>query len=580
MVKRRLLGWMSACAFISFILPNHYSPWSSAHQDWAMAVGLLPLMFWALYQKENDLPALSVIAWLLAAIPLLQFALGKIIFGGDAVMASLYLSGFGLAVLSGSRFTGAQSKMHGGSGGGQLWLGVVLACVVSMGIAIHQWLELGLLSVFVADIPSRSRIFANLGQPNQFATLLLLGITGTLFLFESRKLGATCAFLAACLFAFGLVMTGSRSVLLAMCWFWLAYLLARRRIALRLSLPAALGASVVYVGLTLAWPEINAQILLEAGTDGVLHRLEPGIRTIFWRSMLDAITLAPWSGYGWGQIPFAQHAVALAYPPVHTSFESAHNLGLDLVLSNGAPIGVAVCLFLAAWFIVQLRRVAESTSWCLLLGVGFVFSHAMIEFPLHYAYFLLPVGFWMGSLSAIGGVMNVWKLPLPAASARFGPAVIFAVSLGAFVEISVEYPKFEDGWRQMRFAEQRIGDHSSDVPPQAVMLTQLGELLRFTGVQAAPGMTRNQLEWMSQVSTRYAYSSLLYRYALAQALNGNTAGATHTLQMLCSVQSEDMCSDAKKKWETFETKKWPQLSHTRFPTDPGQLHSNRAPNNN
>jgi O-antigen ligase len=565
-MSARLLGWLSLCSFVAFLLPNHYSPWVSVHQEWAMALGFVPLCIWAVWRTQAGLPVLSITAWALAAVPALQLAAGQIVFSGDAWLASLYLAGFGLAVLAGDRYV-ARQRQGGLAALGDMWVAVVMTCIVSMGAAMHQWLDLQRLAIFVMDVPPGGRIFANLAQPNHFATLLLLGLTGLIFLFESRRIGALVALAAAFFFTTGLVMTGSRTVLLAILWFGLMYAALAKRCKLRLSVGAGFLVIAFYFLAMLAWPAINQALQLEVPTT-VLDRTAPGVRTIYWQSMLDAISQAPGLGYGWGQIPFAQQAVALAHPPTHNFFESAHNLALDLVLWNGAPLGLGVVLLLAAWFFFQWRSVNEPLAWSLLLGLGCVFSHAAVELPLWYAYFLLPVGFWMGALgSANPGPLSRWRLGSPQ-TMRVCAALVGAAALAALVPVSMEYPAFEEDWRDMQFREKKLGTPAPYAPRHPLVLTQLEALLASSDTKPRPGMTAQELDSMRQVSRRHGFSSTLYRYALATGLNGDSARATETLRMLCSLHPPATCALARKDWAELGRTDWPQLGAIPFPESP------------
>jgi Virulence factor membrane-bound polymerase, C-terminal/O-Antigen ligase/Protein glycosylation ligase len=566
-VRTRLFAWLSTLAFFAVLLPNHYSPWASAHQDWTMGLAFLPLLLWATWGKNVELPAISIAAWGLALVPVIQFALGLVFFAGDAWTSFLYLSGFGLAVLTGSRYVrdddDRQHELERLTG---LFLAIVLAGIVSIGIAIHQWLDLKLLAIFIAEVPTQSRVFANLAQANQLATLLLLSIASLLFLFEANRIHSAVATIVALVFAFGLVMTGSRFVLLSMCWFWFVYVLLKQRCKLRLSFMPVAGITGFYLFASLSWPQINRWLLLDEHATSIVNRLHADIRTIYWQSMVDAISAAPWFGYGWAQVPIAQQSTALAYPPTHSFFESAHNFVLDLMLWNGMPIGLTCALLIAAWFLFQIRGARDSLSWSLLVAVGFVFTHSMVEFPLYYAYFLLPVGLWMGALSAKQrGRFWMWKLKIFPRLAHAVLATLALATTTVFIMISMEYPAIEEDWRIMRFEEQHLKERSSAPPSHTVILTQLSELMQFTRLQVRPNMTAEQLEWMRRVSTRYGYASNLYKYALATALNGNAAQAVQTLRILCSLHTIQTCSAAQKDWNKLGDTEWPQLKNILFP---------------
>ena len=535
-----------------------------------MAGAFLPICAWALWQTDKKLtvPWVSVLAWGLAAIALAQAAIGKIFFAGDGAMAALFLSGFAIVALAGSCFAcseAATPSVRPSFSG--MWSAIVLACIVSMGIALHQWLDVQLLGLFIIDLPAQGRIFANLAQPNHFATLLLLGITGCLYLYEVRHASAAVALSAALFFAFGLAMTGSRSVLLAVCWFWLIYAVMRKRCALRLSLGSAIAVTAFYLVCVFAWQSLNELLLVATDAKNTVDRLADGsVRTIYWRSMVDAIAAAPWWGYGWGQIQLAQQTVALAHAPTFNSFDSSHNLALDLMLWNGIPAGLTATLLITAWFVQQIRNIRQPLAWCLLLGVGCVFTHALVEYPLSYAYFLLPVGFWMGALSATPGVwLGTWAVSSYAVPARTAVAVIASGTFVFFAWASVDYPSLEADWARMRFEEQGYGKGGAQTDDGPMLLSQVSKLIGASRIEVKPGMSAKQLEQLKHVAQRYGYSSVLYRHALAQGLNNNRDGAVRTLQLLCSMHERRSCLEARKDWSALSQSQWPQLRQIPFP---------------
>ncbi|WP_114970661.1 PglL family O-oligosaccharyltransferase [Rhodoferax ferrireducens] len=527
-------------------------------------------MIWAAL-RAGAMPAVVWAALAFSVIPLGQFAFGQIYFSGDAWLAWLYLAGFGLAALAGTRVVlgtaqiSTPLKVLDG-----WWAALVLSALVSAALAIHQWLDLGLLGLSIVDMPPGARPFANLAQPNQLATLLLLGIAGLIFLFESRCLRAWPGVLAALLLISGLVMTGSRSVLLSLVWFCLAYGLLRKRCGLRTSPVVVFGLSLYYVGLSLLWPALNKVLLLGPDSASALVRMEtPGMRLEFWQAMLDATVRAPWVGYGWGQVGIASNVVALDHPATHGFYDSAHNLFLDLVLQNGVPVGLIAGGSLVAWCVWQIRRCRDPLSWSILIGIGFVFSHAMLEYPLKYAFFLLPVGFLMGTLSAVHpSPLDQQCAKLPPGLVRLVLKTFAAASFLIFATVAFEYPAWEEEWRQMRYAEVGLVNPAPLPPPTPLLLTQISELIRFARTEAAPGMSESQLEWMRHISERYGYPSSFYRYALALALNGHSAEAGIALRKLCSMDIEKSCVNAKKNWGKLTQGKYPQLVKTPFPDEP------------
>lgn len=560
-MRERLFAFASLVLPLAYLLPNHYPPWGTFHSDLVAGVALIPVMLWALWQR-GPLPALAIGVVMLSFVPLLQVASGQISFAGDGWIAWLYLMGFSFAVLAGARFVRARSSdSYSLTRLEPMWAGLVVAALMSVGIAIHQWLNLQLMGLFIIELKSGDRPFANLSQPNQLATLLMLGLAGTAFLYENRALRGPVAVASALALAFGLGMTQSRTPLLALAIIWPAYWLMRRRVALRTT-PLALSAITAGFALTVwIWPALN-RIMLLANASTLAERMGENLRLTLWQSMAEAVARSPWVGYGWNQVPLAQQATALEFPATRHYFDSAHNLILDIALWSGVPVAVAVAAGLSLWLARRVVACRDPLSWCVLLAVAVVFCHAMVEYPLSYAYFLLPVGFLMGAVSGGSTVEGVLR-------ARFWlPRPILGIAglavLAMFVMVSVEYIQLEEEWRQIRFEQSHIGDAKAEPPPHTVILTQLQARARFAQTTPTRGMAPEQLEWMRRVAERFAWAGTTFKYAEALALNGEPKAAGIALAKLCKIQMPNVCRKAINEWTASE-EKYPELRNVGLP---------------
>ncbi len=566
-----LLLWCALLLTLAFIAPNHYPPWRSFHGELLAAVAFMPLMLWAAW-PIRPAPALAIAILSLGFVPLIQAGLGQIFFIGDAFMAWLYLAGTSLCMLAGWRWTSEKiEKIKTPQGPRTILIALVLTAHLSTGIALAQWTGLTLGGIFIAEVPPGDFSFGNLAQPNQLATLLLLGIAAHLALFEARRLRASIALFGIAFLIFGIVLTGSRSVVLALIWFLPAYGFMRHRCKLRTTPAAVICMILCFFTFSLLWQPMNQWLLFGTNEAGnVFARLNSaGVRSIIWSSMIDAILRSPWQGYGWMQICLAQNATALDYPAPFLYFYSAHNLFIDLLLWNGIPVGGLVILGLLIWFIWQIRQCRDPASWSMLISIGFVFSHAMVEFPLNYTYFLFPIAFLMGILSKLhptrlDGLAD--KLTLKSQHIAF----LSATAVGAIlsVKVTTEYPIWEQDWRDLRFQEARIGNPQRGKLPNTILLNQLDESMRFARAEPHPGMTDAELDRMRKVSSRFGYASAMYRYALALALNQRPKEAELTLQKLCYMHPPALCHSAQRDWEERSQSREPQLAQVHFPPIP------------
>jgi O-antigen ligase len=542
---------LAAAVPLAWLLPNHYFPWLSAWQE-GLALALL-LLATLTTRERGRLPVAWAGSLLLALVALaLQWAGGVLLFRGDAVIVALYLLGFGLALGlgAGQRAAGLPDEACGFAEA--IAWGVALAAALSATIALVQWTGAVNLGIWMADLPPGARPFGNVAQPNHLCTIAFLGITSVALLREAGRLGAVGFWLASSLLVFTMVMSGSRTgwlqfgVALALLAF------ASRRTGARVRPAQFVLLAGLFVVLSLAWPAINEALML-SGERKLADPLTGSGRELLWPALLDAIWREPWLGYGWQQMVLAQQAVALDHPAILRHFEYSHNVVLDLLVWVGLPFGVLIVL-LAGWVLWrQTARLGDARALWLLAGVLGVVTHAMLEYPLAYAYFLLPVGLMLGAVHALTPGARGVTLP------RWAPQAIAMPLLVLLGMIAVDYLKAEQNYRVLRLESARIGVTRLQTPaPDLLLLDHLQAFLSFARTEAAPGMSLAEVDSMRRVSERFAYPPAMFRYALAAGLNGQPDAAAATIARLCRMHAPPRCEEAIEGW-ALARQKFPQL---------------------
>ena len=549
-IKSKLLCLASAGLVLAWLMPNHYPPWAAFHAEAMAALALVPLALWSGFQVRR-LDALAVCALLLSLVPLIQLVAGQIHFAGDAWMACLYLLGFGLTVQCGASLVNRDSDGERALDViAPMQVAILLAAMISTGMAARQWLDLGFVSVFVIEKSADSRPYANLAQPNQLASLLMLGLAAVAFLYEARQVRAPFALAAAFFVTAGLAMTQSRTALLGFGLVWLAYFGLRRKSGLRTTVSALMAITVFYAVLAWIWPSMDAALLLKHAPS-LTERIYANQRTVLWQSMIDAVALHPWAGWGWGQVTAAQKATALSVPPTYWWLESAHNLILDIAVWAGIPLSMFVTGVLFIWFAERIRGCRDPLAWCLLVGIGCMFCHAMVEYPLYYAYFLLPAGLLMGALSRQTSVKRSSSAPTSHRAIRLGLVALSLIAVSAYAKIVSEYFVLEQEWRDLRLSRALVGAEAPPPAPNIALLTQLQARANFSRIDPMAPMTPEQLAWMGRVSQRYGAATFMFPYAKALAANGQLAEAERQLEIMCRTQNPAACRRARWEWSTF-----------------------------
>jgi O-antigen ligase len=548
-----LLGFVALC--VGWLVPGHFVPWVSFQQEWTVAAGAALIGFAAVdrHRALQPWPRIAVFAILVACIPLVQLAAGQIRFLSDGVLAALYLCGFALAAVAGNSLV-LQRREDFLAG----FFGACLAAgIVSVGMAATQWLDIGPVS-YVDGMVRGGRPYANLAQPNHLASLLALALVGLLWMFEYRRVGPAVAWLAAFWLATGIVMTQSRTGWLFMLAIAGSAVWVRRRAATRIGVVAIIAGVAMFFVLVALWAPLN-ELLLNASLP-LNERLQPGTRLVNWRLLAGAAHDAPWLGYGWTQVARAVQAAAISSPFPEAMIFNGHNLVLDLVLWNGLPLGIFIAAALTWWLLRHYRECRSADHWLLLLGISALVLHAMLEYPLEYAYFLLPLGFMVGAAEGVTGAPKTTNVP----PSVYVVLLVTATALLAWT--GVEYMKVEESARQVRFLMMGIGiDKVRTAPPPDVhLLTAPRDFHRFWITPAKPGMSSSDLDWMRRVSQRYPVPPAMLRYALAAGLNGRPQEAADTLVQICFMHTASRCREGLASWTELQ-KQYPVLRAVPFP---------------
>ncbi len=283
---------------------------------------------------------------------------------------------------------------------GALSVAVGAVQVFAPGWADGQW---------IARTSLEGRASGNLRQPNHLSSLLLWSLVAVLWLGESRndrrgQPGRLALLALMVVFIFGLVLSGSRTgmlgVLVLAVWGALDGTLSRRsRWALCVS---PLIYALCWAGLA-TWADLTGHVFggaarLRSETDISSSRF--GI----WSDTLGLIAQHPWFGVGWGEFNLAWTLTPFPHRPV-AFFDHTHNLLLQWVAELGLPLAALVTVLLGwalwcAWRAsrpsaarAKCERVLLRAAWMMVLLVA---AHSLLEYPLWYAYFLLPAAFALG----------------------------------------------------------------------------------------------------------------------------------------------------------------------------------------
>ena len=294
--------------------------------------------------------------------------------------------------------------------------GLLLAGVLGAGVALVQVFAPGWTDGnWIAHSGLVGRAVGNLRQPNHLCSLLLWALVAAVALQELRWLPRAALAGLALLLVLAVELTASRTGAVG-----LALLLAWGLLDRRLSPTARwvlVATPVLYAlcfGAMAWWGDISQQALgagARVAAEGAASAADsPNSRLNIWRNALALIAANPWGGVGFGEFNLAWTLTAFAHRPT-AFFDHTHNLALQLAVELGLPAATLVLglLALALWRGGRLARrstgpaghAARAAAMLVLIAM----LHSLVEYPLWYAYFLLPTalawGFVLGSPAAV-----------------------------------------------------------------------------------------------------------------------------------------------------------------------------------
>lgn len=291
-----------------------------------------------------------------------------------------------------------------------LW-GLLAAGMLSAAISMIQ--------VFAPDWPSgdliarsgfSGRAVGNLRQPNHLASLLLWSTIAAVGLLELKRLSLWACILIGALLTFCVVLSGSRTGALGLLVL-AVWGVCDGRLSMstrRLLIAAPLLYALAWAGMW-AWAHVGGHVF---GAEGRMSLNSGGdissSRFAIWLNAWQIVLREPLLGVGFGEFNLAWTLTQLPDRPV-AFFDHTHNLPLQFAVELGLPLASAVLVLLLmalqaarrrSWRAVGDQGIAQRTAFMLVLMISL---HSLLEYPLWYAYFLMPTAFAWGFALALTG---------------------------------------------------------------------------------------------------------------------------------------------------------------------------------
>lgn len=548
--------WLLVLMTMAFLVPNHYEPWLSFHQE-ALAFAAFLLLVWRRPGLLILNPYVLLGFALLAASPLLQFVCGQTALLGDALSHTFFISAAAAVAISGYTDAVAHPIAAGARARNQpappiqyLLAAILVGGMVSVGLLLHQWLALGLSDLFINSHPQGSRPYANLAQPNHVSLLLAMSMVVVWWLWECRRIGAFGAWLATVWLLGGAALTDSRAFLLGATAFLVVFALFRKRCGFRTSILALLMVAAVFVLMVKIREPIHETLLLSVpGARGM--RVESiQARALIWTLLIQSILDKPWFGYGWGMVAFAQLQYAASLPGSDELFFSSHNWLLDLMVFMGIPVALLITVCGLLWFIKASERIGDAKGVAVLLMPVLVMAYSTVEFQFSYAYFLLPAVYCAGWVLSAGTDSARRPLMTQAFTSKAVTAGTWAVvALG--VLIAFDYWKFEQVWQRERFVIARIDPNGYRPPFDPYVLTNLKGMLDLERASMEHLLDDVGLKRVEEIAARYPYIPFVLKWAWALKSSGRGEESRQLVEAVCAREGQKRCTQIRQavsKW--------------------------------
>ncbi|TQR63481.1 PglL family O-oligosaccharyltransferase [Acinetobacter sp. RF14B] len=521
-----------AAVFISlaWLMPIHYRPWVTYTGELYTFLALFAIAAVCLKEKLR-IPIVSLPLLLLAGVPFIQLLAGQVFFFSIAMMGFIFVFSFWLASVLGYHLsTGNYSREDTFTNLSYVFLA---SGTVTGIIAICQWTNLDATLPGMVNISGNQRPYANFAQPNNMATFLVMALMSCLYLYEKKKIQTKWLFACAVLIIMGVALSQSRTAWVAAIAIMLYLAFYQYKDIIRLKWYYSIAWFIFFVACIVAFPwlsQLAAQAIdanVVQSRDVVARATGDMSRLAIWQQMLAAIQAQPWFGYGWYQSSVAFVSISDSVQgPVW--IRSAHNFILDFLLWNGLVIGLPFLAYFG-YLGYQLQRWVNTPESVIgILMIGAFITHAMFEFPQHYAYFLLPVGFILGTVLAQHPKIKIIVMP------SIGLKFIFVFGLILLTVIYRDYDTVVPKLSQSIRYEKQPENITNQQP--VYLLSEFNRRIDWIRLNPYSKVSAEQIMQGEQMVLSYPTKYNLLKYAKLLAFNGKEKEARQQLNRLKVIQ--------------------------------------------
>lgn len=515
-------------SIISFILgilnPAFYLPWSGFISEylifWSLLF-LLPLFF----ENSTSIPKISLVFILMSLIPILQYSFGQIIYFDKAILSFIYIVSFWLAVI-----VGFNSAKRYKSSLDYFFLTFIGCGVISSFIAISQWFNIDMSVDWVMSTSSRPS--ANMAQPNHLATFLLISLISCFYFYEKKKFNNIILLMPVLLFLSVIALTQSRTAWISLIFVYLYWIVAYKKGILTIC-PKKTSILLGYFIASAILLPIFKEKILKVETVTMTERVSSGYeyeRIQIWLQAIEAIKQQPLWGYGWNQSSFAQYETIEHYFGHYLS--SFHNIFLDVLIWCGIPLGFSI-IVTCTWLVLKiLIQSLSATQIVLISAVCVIIIHGLLEYPLSYSYFLLPIGFMLGYLFFTSNRKYI------EISKNF---LLLVFVCGSVLNIYIfrEYSYIPDNILAAETHEMNERKDGVELPYKFYLFETFEQRSKWISLYPCTRLNDQQIDEIRYMVRTYIIPYDLYKFSQILYFNGHEQDAQKNLDILSSMYKKE-----------------------------------------
>ncbi|OGS83111.1 MAG: hypothetical protein A2061_03415 [Gallionellales bacterium GWA2_59_43] len=539
-ISLALVGLMWVFPFLHYV---HQYPLTTFYQEWwsaLLGVAALTLLVGREYWLRPEIPRIVQFPVGLAALALLQLALGKMAYFDQALLYSLYLLFAALLMMLGAWLRDCFGIVRLAQA---LAICLLVGAEISAAIGVLQHFRWSTPfdTVIVAKVSTD--VFGNLAQRNHFANYIALGLISLGLLHQLGLKGRYAALLALPMLL-TMTLSGSRSTWLYLLLMgglaaWWGWRDATQRPLLRYSLLLLAGFGAMHMLVQLPFMSgaggsvDTVQRLFGADATG-------GIRLYLWRESWLIFGQSPWLGVGFGQFAFHHFQLLPMLQPdnIQGLYNNAHNLVFQLAAETGISGLLILFISLGLWLNGVRRAPLDAAHWWGYAALGVLAIHSLLEYPLWYTYFVAVASILLGALDE-----TRYRLELRAVG-RLSVMAMLLLGLLTLFQLRTSYVQLKQALRTQsasaagREEFERVRDGLVAVHGNS-LLSPYAELFMSSMIEVNGERAKEKLELNTRVMRFVPIGHVVYRQALLLAQNDMPQQAKVVLeQALWSYPSE------------------------------------------